>query len=68
LHKFDEDQVLQAIFWTAFKNKDIALDGDESVYVSFDNEISKKMDKSFMTRFINNVVKIEKEASEKASK
>ena len=65
--KFDEDQILQAIFWTAYKNKDIALDGEDSVYNSFALEKSEKISQSFMTKFIDRVAKTEKEASDKGS-
>jgi hypothetical protein len=65
--RLDEGQIIQAIFWTAFKNKDIALEGKDAVFYSFAKEISIKMDRSFMQKFINDIIKIEKDKEGGAS-
>jgi hypothetical protein len=57
----DEDAVIQAIFWSAFKNKDITLEGKDAVFNSFFQEIEKKIGLSFMQRFIDNVARVEKD-------
>jgi DNA-binding MarR family transcriptional regulator len=63
--KFDVDPILEAIFWAIFKNADVAFEVKEPVVLSFGNEIYTKMDKSVMGKFIDEIVKVKKEATEK---
>lgn len=62
----DEDAVIQAIFWSAFKNRDITLEGKDTVFNSFSQEIERKMDRSFMQRFIDKIARIEKDKDNEA--
>lgn len=47
--KFETERLLQAIFWTAFKNSDIAF-GEEHLFLTFGSELNKKIDRSFIEK------------------
>ena len=60
--KFDTERLLQAIFWTAFKNSDAAF-GDEHLFLTFSSELNKKIDRSFIEKILSAKEQMAKEAS-----
>lgn len=50
--KFETERLLQAIFWTAFKNGDIAF-GEEHLFLTFGSELNKKIDRSFIKKILS---------------
>lgn len=60
--KFGTESLLQAIFWTAFKNSDAAF-GDEHLFLTFSSELNKKIDRSFIEKILSAKEQMAKEAS-----
>ena len=50
--KFGTESLLQAIFWTAFKNSDVAF-GEERLFLSFGSELNKRIDRSFIEKILS---------------
>lgn len=50
--KFATEPLLQAIFWTAFKNSDIAF-GEEHLFLTFGSELNKRVDRSFIKKILS---------------
>jgi hypothetical protein len=50
--KFETERLLQAIFWTAFKNSDIAF-GEEHLFLTFGSELNKRIDRSFIEKILS---------------
>lgn len=50
--KFDTERLLQAIFWTAFKNSDVAF-GEEHLFLLFGSELNKRIDRSFIEKILS---------------
>jgi hypothetical protein len=49
--KFDTERLLQAIFWTAFKNSDVVF--REHLFLTFGSELNKKIDRSFIEKILS---------------
>jgi DNA-binding transcriptional ArsR family regulator len=60
--KFGTESLLQAIFWTAFKNSDVAF-GEEHLFLSFGSELNRRIDRSFIEKILSAKEQMAKEAS-----
>ena len=65
--QFDVSSMIEAIFWTAFKNPDIAFDGERPVVLSFMLHKKCAVDESTIGRYIKELIALKKKEAEKDS-
>jgi len=58
--QFDVSSMIEAIFWTAFKNPDIAFSGEHPAIMSFMLDKERVADESTIGRFVNELINLKK--------
>jgi hypothetical protein len=65
--EFDVSSMVEAIFWTAFKNPDIAFGGEHSAVLSFMLDKERMASESTIGKFMDEIIKIKKKEAKPSS-